>query len=260
MSKSADECLSGSFLYGDDFSAETTERWFQEEQEAYFQIATASGSYEYGYHALHREHGYRNLPNKFFHKVLGFGSARGDELDAILGRCGEITIVEPADGFRNSRAHYEKPRPDGRLPFADGSFDLITCFGVLHHVCNVSVVFSELARCLAAAGYMLISEPMTSMGDWRRPRPGLTRNERGIPLPIFQEMIGKAGLRIIRQTATEFRPLVRASQACGIAPFNSRVITKLDALLCRFLPYRYHARSTLEKFRPVGIYFVLKRQ
>jgi hypothetical protein len=113
---------------------------------------------------------------------------------------------------------------------------------------------------MAATGYMLISEPMTSMGDWRRPRPGLTRNERGIPLPIFQEMIGKAGLRIIRQTTTEFRPLVRASQACGIAPFNSRLITKLDALLCRFLPYRYHARSTLEKFRPVGIYFVLKRQ
>jgi SAM-dependent methyltransferase len=259
MPKSVDECLSGNFLYGDDFSAEMSKHWFDQEQTACFDIAAATEGYLYSYHALHWEHGYRYLPKKLFRKVLGFGSARGDEFDGIRERCGEITIVEPADGYKTQGAHYVKPAPDGSLPFVDGSFDLITCFGVLHHICKVSVAFAELARCLAAGGFLLVSEPITSMGDWRRPRTGLTPNERGIPLRLFHRMIQAGGLSVLRETPTEFRPLMNASLACGIRPFNSRAVTRADALICKFLPYRYHAKSVLEKFRPVGIYFVLHR-
>ena len=260
MPKSADECLTGEYLYGDDFTAEMTKRWFDEEEAAYFEMAAAAKPYEYSYHALHAELGYKRLPKKIFQRVLGFGSARGDEFDGIRERCGEITIVEPADGFENSRARYLKPAPDGRLPFADGTFDLITCFGVLHHICNVSTVFAEVARCLAPGGFMLVTEPISSMGDWRRPRRGLTANERGIPLPLFHQMIQKAGLIIQRETAMEFRPLMNASLACGIKAYNSRMLTKVDALICTFLPHRYHARTVLEKFRAVSIYFVLRRE
>lgn len=259
MPKSAEECLTGAFLYGDDFPAEMANRWFEEEQTAYFNLAAAGGTYKYSYHALHWEHGYRHLPDKSFSRVLGFGSARGDEFDPIRERCQEITIIEPAEGFRSPGARYVKPTSDGSLPFADESFELITCFGVLHHICKVSVAFAELARCLSVGGFLLVSEPIISMGDWRVPRAGRTSNERGIPLPLFHQMISSAGLSILRETATEFRPLLNASLACGIRPYNSRVVTKADALICKVLPHRYHAKSVIEKFRPSSIYFVLQR-
>ncbi len=261
MSKSTEECLTGEFLYGDDFPPDLVRRWFDYEQSAYFEIAAATKRYVYCYHALHREHGYRHLPeHRKFLRVLGVGSARGDEFDGIRHRCGETTIVEPADGFENSTSRYVKPSAEGSLPFQTGSFDLITCFGVLHHICNVSAVFAEIARCLAPDGYLLISEPMTSMGDWRQPRAGLSANERGIPLPVFRKMIETSGLRVLRESYTEFRPLARISLACGIMPYNSRILTKLDSLICVFLPHRYHARTLLEKFRPIGVYYILHRQ
>jgi hypothetical protein len=260
MLKSVDECLTGEFLYGDDFPPELVKRWFDSEQTAYFEIAAANKPYVYCYHALHWEHGYRLLPrDRKFPRVLGIGSARGDEFDGIRDHCGEITIVEPAEGFQNSTARYVKPSADGALPFPSWSFDLITCFGVLHHICNVSFVFAEIARCLAPGGYLLISEPMTSMGDWREPRAGLSANERGIPLPAFRKMIAASGLRVDHESYTEFRPLARLSLACGIRPYNSLMLTKLDALICSILPHYYHARTHLEKFRPVGAYFVLHR-
>jgi SAM-dependent methyltransferase len=260
MAKSVDESLTGEFLYGDDFPPELVKQWFDAEQTAYFELAAANKPYVYGYHALHWQHGYRFLPReRKFPRVLGIGSARGEEFDGIRDRCEEITIVEPAEGFQNSTARYVKPSADGALPFSSGSFDLITCFGVLHHICNVSVVFAEIARCLAPDGYLLVSEPMTSMGDWRNPRKGLSANERGIPLPAFRKMIEESGLRVDHESYTEFRPLVDLSLACGVTPYNSRILTKLDAMICSVLPHCYHARTRLEKIRPVGAYFVLQR-
>lgn len=260
MVRTTEECLTGKFLYGDDFTPELVQRWFEQEENAYFALAASGKPYEYSYHALHWEHGYKHIPrNKTFRKVLGVGSARGDEFDQIRHRCHDITILEPADGFKNPRAHYEKPLPDGSLPFPDRTFDLITCFGTLHHICTVSRVFSEMVRCLAPDGYLLTSEPMTSMGDWRQPRPGLSPNERGIPLPVFREMIEKSNLALIYQGPNEFRLLVKAALACGLKPFNSQILTKADALICALLPYRYHAKSPIEKFRPNSIAFVLHK-
>jgi len=260
MPKTAEECLTGEFLYGDDFPPELAKRWFEYEQTAYFDLAATYKSHEYCYHALHWELGYQYLPSRRrFRRVLGVGSARGDEFDGIRDRCEEITIVEPADGFANSKARYVKPSADGSLPFPSESFDLLTCFGVLHHICTVSAAFAEIARCVAPGGYMLVSEPITSMGDWRQPRTGLSPNERGIPLPIFHQMIERSGLHIDLESFYEFRPLANISLACGIKPYNSRILTWFDTVICEFLPHCYHARTLLEKFRPVSVYYVLHR-
>ena len=56
------------------------------------------------------------------------------------------------------------------MEFPNNYFDLITSFGVLHHIPDVSKVFSELSRVLAPGGYLLIREPIVSMGDWSYPR------------------------------------------------------------------------------------------
>ena len=128
--------------------------------------------------------------------------------------CEHLTVVDPSQAFVCDRVHgipatYVKPAADGTLPFGDGAFDLITCLGVLHHIPNVSRVLSELYRCLACGGYALLREPVISMGDWRLPRRGLTRRERGIPLPLFRRLLRETGFELASERLCLFPPIPR---------------------------------------------------
>lgn len=118
-----------------------------------------------------------NLKIYIFKNVLGFGSAWGNEFEPICNMIGNLTIIEPSDNLVNNKIgnltpKYIKPSIDGKLPFSNNSFDLITCFGTLHHIPNVSFVISELIRVLKKDGYLLLREPIISMGDWRKPEMG----------------------------------------------------------------------------------------
>lgn len=53
-------------------------------------------------------------------------------------------------------------RDGGRLPFADASFDLVTCNSVLHHVADPVFLFDEMARVAKPGGAVLLR-------DLRRP-------------------------------------------------------------------------------------------
>jgi SAM-dependent methyltransferase len=46
-----------------------------------------------------------------------------------------------------------------RLPFADGSFDLVVCFEVIEHVTEQESVLDELRRVLADDGLLVVSSP-----------------------------------------------------------------------------------------------------
>jgi trans-aconitate 2-methyltransferase len=52
--------------------------------------------------------------------------------------------------------------PDGRLPFADASFDVVTCNSVLHHLPDPVALFGEAARIAKPDGAVLLR-------DLRRP-------------------------------------------------------------------------------------------
>lgn len=62
--------------------------------------------------------------------------------------------------------NYVKATLTGKINSQDKLFDLITCFSVLHHIPNVTFVFSELIRVLQPGGYLLLREPIHFMGDW----------------------------------------------------------------------------------------------
>jgi len=53
---------------------------------------------------------------------------------------------------------------NGCLPFSDGSFDLVTCFGVLDHLKFFDNIFSETYRVLDMDGLFLIS--CTNLSSW----------------------------------------------------------------------------------------------
>lgn len=262
-------CLVGDRLYGNDFTPDQIARWYADEKEGYANLgAKDAATYKYQYHAMNVAHGYKQLPtNRRFAHAMGFGAAYGDELEPIAPRIDQITIVDPSDAFVKKDVHgvpatWVKPDPSGRLPFADASFDLITCFGVLHHIPNVSFVLNELARVLKPGGYALIREPVVSMGDWRKPRQGLTKHERGIPLKVLRRMVADTGLTIVRERRIVFRPWVLISIKLGVWPFNSTWSTAMDDFFSRLFlwNHRYHASGVLDKFRASAVYVVLFKQ
>jgi SAM-dependent methyltransferase len=259
--------LSGEQLYGDAFTSQQIGQWYEDEREGYAQLgANDSESYRYGYHALNDFHAFRHLARRRFDNVLGLGSAYGDEFEPIASQIERLVILDPSDSFRRESVHgipctHASPSADGAIPFPSGSFDLVLCLGVLHHVPNVTRVVRELHRCLSAGGCALIREPIVSMGDWSRPRRGLTKRERGIPFPLFREIIRDAGFEVEREALCVFPLIPKLWQHFGGAAFNSPLATRLDAGLCRLMGWnlRYHATRRSHKLRPSSAYFVLSK-
>jgi SAM-dependent methyltransferase len=264
--------LSGDALYGDDFSAEAVAQWQADEAEAYADLgAKDATTYEYRYHALNVHHAYRHLPGGRFAHVLGLGSAYGDEFLPIVSRMDAVTIVDPSDAFVRERVHgvaarYLKPDPSGRLGMATGTFDLVTCLGVLHHIPNVSFVMSELARVLKPGGYLALQEPIVSMGDWRKPRRGLTKHERGIPLAILREIAMISGFDIKREGVCMFplshRVFNLFARGTGVGgTYNNRFAVALDSAVCAAFRWNvhYHPRTLLQRFCPGSAFFLLQK-
>jgi len=264
---SVDHCLAGERLWGDDFSVVEIEEWFEDERDAYYSLAPRNlAQYVYEYHALNWYHGFRHLPPMRFRRILGLGSAYGHELLPVAGWADDIAILETSKDFTvqeidGKPVKYVKPRPDGTFPFSDGEFDLIVCFGVLHHIPNVTKVVGEMARCISPGGYALVREPIISMGDWRKPRPGLTRRERGIPLNILSDIIHSCRFEVIRERKCMFSLTSRLNYVMRSPVYNSILCTAVDAFICNLpiWPTRYHARSTVQKLRPWCVFCVLRR-
>jgi SAM-dependent methyltransferase len=256
--------FAGDRLYGDDFSPAQIEEWYDDEKEGYADLGAGDAqSYRYVYHALNEYHGFKHLRPGVFPKVLGMGSAYGDEFVPLRGRIGELTIVDPSEAFataegRGVPAKYVKPEIDGALPFVDGTFDLVTCLGVLHHIPNVTRVISEMARCTAPGGQVLVREPVVSMGDWRKPRRGLTRRERGIPDRILLDALQSAGLRTVRAAYCMFPLVLLLGQKLSVDTFNSAAVTRLDAILSLMFRWnlRYHSDRLIHKFRPTSMFYL----
>jgi SAM-dependent methyltransferase len=255
--------LSGRALYGDDFTPAEIEAWYDDEREGYANLGSGaednSSGRGYGYHNFNRRHAFRYLPPGPLGDALGLGAAYGDEFAPIIDRVDSITILEPSKALRSPAVKdvalkYVDPAPSGLMPFDDASFDLVTSFGVLHHIPNVTTVVNEVVRVLRRGGLFVVREPIHSMGDWRRPRRGLTSRERGIPRRIFEEMV-ESRLSVIHASLCDFPLRQRIGEYD--APWN----VALDAALSRLFAfnYRYHARTTWQKVRPCSLAIVLRK-
>jgi SAM-dependent methyltransferase len=260
------ECaLRGETIYGDDFNGDEIDQWFRDEVKGYSSLDYVDSQTDhYAYRALNEAYAWKYLDSTDM-DVLGFGSAFGSEFAQIASRISHLTIVEPEEEYWRTvvagvATQYICPRPDGSLELRDNSFDMITAFGVLHHIPNVSHVFSELVRVLKPCGRLIIREPVVSMGDWRRPRRGLTARERGIPLESMRALIKKHRCRIDREQLIGFGPLLKiASMLKSSSHWNSRVFVWIDALFSAgFAPnYRYHRTKLAQRFAPTMGYWTI---
>jgi SAM-dependent methyltransferase len=268
-----ERALLGQLLYGDDFTPDEIAQWFADEREGYFNLyyggnkAKAPSTENYEYEQLAEQHCFKWLPMQEFEKALGVGSAHGAELSPILERSNSVVVLEPSDGFvsltlAGKPVTYVKPEASGLMPFESNCFDIIVCFSVLHHIPNVSTVINEMFRVLRPNGYVLLREPTHSMGDWRSPRKGLTKHERGIPINIFRTIIRSAGFTVIRETRCMFSLMSRLSPLIGgRSVWESKYLVGLDRFLCS-LPIwsqKYFATSIWQKLRPGAVAYVLKK-
>ena len=258
--------FSGKKLYGDNLSKEEIKKWYNDEKEGYSSIDSTYRDH-YGYHELNKQNGYHLLKKiKHFNHALCFGSAKGDELLPIINKLNKITIIEPSEKLRvktikGKKIHYITPSISGKISFNNNTFDIITCFGVLHHIPNVSYVLSELSRTLKKDGYLLIREPIISMGDWRKKRKGITKRERGIPLPYFRKIIKNNNLEIISEKPVLF-PLLRRIEKGTYQGGNSKFWVYIDQILSRlfFFNYRYHSTKSYHKITPQSVFYVLRKK
>lgn len=264
------EYFEGKKLYGNDFSFEEIKKWYDYEAEGYADLGSKDkNSYMYGYHMMNRIHGYNKIKKINFENVLGLGSAWGDEFEPIVGKIENLTIIEPSDNLINDRIgnivpKYVKPEISGRLAFGDKTFDLITCFGTLHHIPNVSFVLSELIRVLKPNGYFLLREPIISMGDWRKPRKGLTRNERGIPVSFFDKELAKYSIEIVSKEYC-FTITSLLQRVIGFllkkTIYSYKCYVLFDKFISRLLKrnVRYHATKKINRISPQSIFYVIKK-
>ena len=265
MAEDFSACAAGTKLYGDDFGPAEIAAWFEDEREA--SVGLWYGEHTtYLDHAANLRHGFRFLPPGRLDRVLGLGSAYGEEFLPILGRTDAVTIVEPSDVYVRHDIHgvpatYVKPRADGSLPFPDDHFVLATCFGVLHHIPNVSAVVREMHRCVRPGGHLLIHEPTVSMGDWTKPRPGLTKRERGIPYRILQTIVNSAGFTVVKETRCCSSTVSRLANRVKWPWRNSVPAVVLDELVCRLLPQDppYHPSELVKLAMIETVYYVLKK-
>lgn len=255
--------FSGQLLYGDDFTAAEITQWYADESEGYAGLGDRSGeTYEhYTYHAMNKRHMFRHLPAGTLGNALGIGAAYGSEFIPVLDRLESVTILEPSPELRSDHLNgfplsYVSPRPNGDMPFVDASFDLVTSFGTLHHIPNVSHVVAEAGRVTRPGGYLLVREPVLSMGDWRKPRHGLTKRERGIPRKVMLDILDRAGFDTVRVTwcaSPVLNRIVRPGDNWGVL---------IDEAVSRALAwnYRYHAVAKWQKLRPASIAVVARRR
>ena len=267
MIKDISEYLYGQKLYGDDFSYKQIEKWYEDEKEAYANLYSNEVKGNYPYHSINNYNAFRFLDKLKYEKVMSIGGAFGDELLPIIDKIENIIILEPSEQMKvefikNKPVKYVAPNISGEIPFPDNFFDLITCSGVLHHIPNVSFVVSEIARVLKKGGVFILREPIVSMGDWRKPRQGLTTHERGIPLNILRNIIKNNKLEIVRETPCFSKPFDAIfSKLTGKDGYSTSIYPPIDAFLGKLLlwNYRYHATSILHKFRPSAVFYVLEK-
>ena len=240
--------------------------WFEKEKNAYEKdFKSTRGAY--CYYALNEYYGQLSNISEKNISILGYGAADGAELKPLIPKSSRVCIIDPTKKMKNrivdgKEVEYSEPREDGIIDFADNSFDVITCFGVLMYIENPEFVINEMIRVLKVGGVMLLREPSTDMHvqDKSIERAGCGEYTRGLPESFYNNTFGeKKGLYEIKHCM--FSPWVELGNKIMKAPLNHRWFVVIDNILCFLFSknWKYQRKTIWDKFAP-GSFFIRYRK
>ena len=261
-----ERALRGEIIYGDNFPPDRVAVWYEEEERGYFDVSTEKGGHTQTYRSSDALHFFRG--REIGGDLLAVGAADGSDFLSVAEKINEFHFIEISEEFWRSEvggkpAFYSKPSIMGEMSYEDARFDVGAFFSVLHHVPNVSFALKEMHRVLKPGGLLLLREPVVSMGDWRTGRPGLTKNERGIPQACLETAVYEAGFEI-EMKRPFIHPLVRrVSESLGfLTPYNHTLPSLLDMWISQ-IPigsHVYHPQNVWQKLRPQGVAMILRKE
>lgn len=263
-----DEFLNGELLFDDDFNFTQIKQWYNEEEEAYAQLEGKGVTQDnFEYTKIDQLFGFPYIDKFMYKEVLGFGASWGYEFISIIEKIVNLTIIDSSENTRSSHIYnvvpkYIKANMSGKIDVDDNHFNLITAFSVLHHIPNVSFVINELIRVLSQDGILLIREPIHSMGDWSTKRNGLTKNERGIHYLLLQQIIEKAGGKIVRKSFHFFMYSFLKRFLGNPSFLNKKWYLRIDNLLSNFFLWNfyYHPQKRWQRIAPQMVYLIIKKK
>jgi len=260
--------FSGRALYGDPFDEAAIADWYAGEEYGYYELVQKENwDTKYEYCALNFFHAFAALKEQRFETCLVLGCADGTDVEPIAPQVGRFLAIEPVERWWRRDiggvpAEYQKPTMRNDLSSPDDSVDLAISLGFLHHIPNVSHVLREVSRVLRSGGVFVLREPIHTMGDWRYPRRGLTKNERGLPPDWLHRMLGDTGFRVVRRSYYAVPTTERFARFLGIRmPYNSRAVVAVDAVMSRLLSLNlhYHRDTLVKKLAPTAVFYLLRK-
>ncbi|WP_053227125.1 class I SAM-dependent methyltransferase [Solirubrobacter soli] len=102
------------------------------------------------------------LPIPCHARLLDAGCGSGRTLDVLadFGHASGIDLSEDAVDVARSRGHTDvHVAPVEAIPYADGTFDLVTCLDVIEHTRDDDVALRELRRVSRPGGLLLVTVP-----------------------------------------------------------------------------------------------------
>lgn len=257
--------LSGHSLYGEGLDDAGLAEWLAAEADGYAGLVGEAAESRTA--ALTRHHVLPHLPPGRFPLALALGPGTGGDYAALAGRVGRYVAIELArslwrDSLAGAPADFREPTVRGAIDLPTASLDLAVGFGVLHHVPNVSEVLGEVGRLLKPGAPLILREPIGWLGDFRQPRPGLTRHERGIPHGLMDRILVRAGFTIAAKSFASFPGPRELAWRLGQNPWDHAGWVRFDALLARAAAWnaRYRRQSLRQKLAPRLCHWVAFRQ
>jgi cyclopropane fatty-acyl-phospholipid synthase-like methyltransferase len=125
------------------------------------------------------------------------------------------------------RVEFRAADAGGRLPFADASFDAITCIDAINHFPERPRLVAEWARLLKPGGMLLFTDPITVTGALTNAEI-MVRSSAGfylfVPHGYDERVITQCGLRLLRcedvtanmAKVAEARRAARASRSAAL--------------------------------------------
>ena len=146
----------------------------------------------------------------------------GVDMDAIFLVSGRSQIAELIEPFSVDPALLRAALPT--LPFADASFDLVTCFLVMPHVPDDRIALTELARVLKPGGTLAISGH-----GFGFPLRYLKRFKlKPLQMYLASLIYGCTGKKWVRNTLQNDRKICDILKGIGVVPevrhYNKRVL------------------------------------